>query len=40
VVSAPTTQAEFAAFLTEDRKSAETLIRIANAKPEEYKPGQ
>jgi len=40
VVSAPTTQAEFAAFLAEDRKSAETLIRIANAKPEEYKPGQ
>jgi tripartite-type tricarboxylate transporter receptor subunit TctC len=40
VVPAPTSQAEFAAFLKEDRKSAETLIRIANAKPEEYKPGR
>jgi tripartite-type tricarboxylate transporter receptor subunit TctC len=40
VVSAPTSAAEFAAFLKEDRKSAETLIRIANTKPEEYKPGQ
>jgi tripartite-type tricarboxylate transporter receptor subunit TctC len=40
VVPAPTSAAEFAAFLKEDRKSAETLIRIANTKPEEYKPGQ
>jgi tripartite-type tricarboxylate transporter receptor subunit TctC len=40
VVSAPTSAAEFAAFLKEDRKSAETLIRVANTKPEEYKPGQ
>jgi tripartite-type tricarboxylate transporter receptor subunit TctC len=39
VVSAPTTPEEFAAFLREDRKAAETLIRIANTKPEEYKPG-
>ena len=38
VVSAPTTPAGFAAFLKEDRKAAETLIRIANTKPEEYKP--
>jgi tripartite-type tricarboxylate transporter receptor subunit TctC len=40
VVPAPTSAAEFAAFLREDRKAAETLIRIANAKPEEYKPAQ
>jgi tripartite-type tricarboxylate transporter receptor subunit TctC len=38
VVSAPTSAAGFAAFLKEDRKAAETLIRIANTKPEEYKP--
>lgn len=38
VVSAPTTPAGFAAFLKEDRQAAERLIRIANAKPEEYKP--
>lgn len=38
VVSAPTTPAEFAAFLKEDRKAAESLIKIANAKREEYKP--
>jgi len=40
VVSAPTTPAEFVAFLKQDRQAAETLIKIANAKPEEYKPGQ
>jgi tripartite-type tricarboxylate transporter receptor subunit TctC len=40
VASAPTTPAEFAAFLKQDRKAAETLIRIANTKPEEYKPGK
>lgn len=40
VVSAPTTQAEFTAFLKDDRKAAETLIKIANTKPEEYKPGK
>jgi tripartite-type tricarboxylate transporter receptor subunit TctC len=39
VVSAPTTPEEFTAFLREDRKAAETLIRIANTRPEEYKPG-
>ena len=39
VASAPTTPAGFAVFLKEDRKAAETLIRIANTKPEEYKPG-
>lgn len=38
VVSAPTTPAEFAAFLKEDRKAAEVLIKIANSKREEYKP--
>ena len=40
MASAPTTPAGFAAFLKEDRKAAETLIRIANTKPEEYKPEQ
>jgi tripartite-type tricarboxylate transporter receptor subunit TctC len=39
VVSAPTTPEEFAVFLREDRRAAETLIRIANTRPEEYKPG-
>jgi hypothetical protein len=38
VVSAPTTPAGFAEFLKEDRKAAESLIKIANAKREEYKP--
>jgi tripartite-type tricarboxylate transporter receptor subunit TctC len=38
VVSAPTTPAGFAAFLKEDRKAAESLIKIANARREEYKP--
>jgi tripartite-type tricarboxylate transporter receptor subunit TctC len=37
VVAAPTTPAEFAAFLKEDRKAAEALIKIANSKREEYK---
>jgi tripartite-type tricarboxylate transporter receptor subunit TctC len=40
VVSATTTPEGFAAFLKEDRKAAETLIKIANAKPEEYVPGK
>jgi tripartite-type tricarboxylate transporter receptor subunit TctC len=40
VVSAPSTPEGFAAFLKEDRKAAQTLIRIANAKSEEYKPGK
>lgn len=39
VVASPTTPAGFAAFLREDRKAAETLIKIANSKREEYKPG-
>jgi tripartite-type tricarboxylate transporter receptor subunit TctC len=38
VVASPTTPAGFAAFLVEDRKAAETLIKIANSKKEEYKP--
>jgi tripartite-type tricarboxylate transporter receptor subunit TctC len=38
VVAAPTTPAGFAAFLKEDRKAAQTLIKIANTKPAEYKP--
>jgi tripartite-type tricarboxylate transporter receptor subunit TctC len=38
VVSAPTTPASFAAFLKEDRKAAESLIKIANTKREAYKP--
>jgi len=38
VVAAPTTPAGFAAFLKEDRKAAESLIKISNSKREEYKP--
>jgi tripartite-type tricarboxylate transporter receptor subunit TctC len=38
VASAPTTPQEFTAFLREDRKAAETLIRIANTPRTEYKP--
>ena len=37
VVSAPTTPEGFVAFLKEDRKSAETLIRIANTPKTEFK---
>jgi tripartite-type tricarboxylate transporter receptor subunit TctC len=37
VVSAPTTPAGFAAFLKEDRKAAEALIKIANTRPQEFK---
>ena len=37
VVSATTTPAGFAAFLQEDRKAAETLIKLANSKRETYK---
>jgi tripartite-type tricarboxylate transporter receptor subunit TctC len=40
VVSATTTPEGFAAFLKEDRKAAETLIKIANAKREEYDPSK
>ena len=38
VVAAPTTPADFAAFLKEDRKAAESLVKIANSKREAYKP--
>ena len=38
VVSAPTSAAEFAAFLKDDRKAAETLIKIANTPRTVYKP--
>ena len=37
VVSATTTPAGFAAFLQEDRKAAEVLIKLANSKKETYK---
>ncbi|HEY4773853.1 MAG TPA: tripartite tricarboxylate transporter substrate binding protein [Xanthobacteraceae bacterium] len=39
VVAAPTSPAEFAAFLKEDRRAAEDLIKIALTKPTEYKAG-
>ena len=38
VVSATTTPDGFAEFLKEDRQAAEVLIKIANAKREEYDP--
>jgi tripartite-type tricarboxylate transporter receptor subunit TctC len=38
VVAAPTTPEGFAAFLIEDRKAAETLVKIANTKKQDYKP--
>jgi tripartite-type tricarboxylate transporter receptor subunit TctC len=38
VVPAAGTPAEFAAFLKQDRKDAEGLVKIANTKPTEYKP--
>jgi len=40
VVSATTTPDGFAEFLKDDRKAAEVLIAIANAKREEYAPGK
>jgi tripartite-type tricarboxylate transporter receptor subunit TctC len=40
VVSATTTPEGFAQFLKEDRKAAEALIKIANAKREEYDPAK
>jgi tripartite-type tricarboxylate transporter receptor subunit TctC len=40
VDSSPTTPEEFATFLREDRKAAETLIKIANTPRTEYKPEQ
>lgn len=38
VVPATTTPAGFAAFLKEDRKAAEDLVKIANTPKQEYKP--
>ena len=40
VVSATTTPDSFAEFLKDDRKAAEVLITIANAKRAEYAPGK
>ena len=37
VVPAATDSAAFAAFLMQDRKDAETLIKIANTKKMEFK---
>jgi tripartite-type tricarboxylate transporter receptor subunit TctC len=38
VESSPTTPEEFAEFIKQDRKAAETLIKIANTPRTEYKP--
>jgi tripartite-type tricarboxylate transporter receptor subunit TctC len=38
VVPAAVGQAEFTAFLKEDRKAAEALVKLANSPREEYKP--
>jgi tripartite-type tricarboxylate transporter receptor subunit TctC len=38
VVAAPTTPQGFADFLKQDRKAAETLVKIADTKPADYKP--
>lgn len=38
VTAATTTPQEFAAFIKADRTAAETLVKIANTKPVEYKP--
>ena len=38
VVSAPTSPEDFVAFLRDDRKAAQDLIKLANAKSEEYDP--
>ena len=40
VVSAPTTPAEFAAFVKEDRQKAASLIKLANTPRQDYKPAQ
>lgn len=40
VVSAPTTPAEFAAFVQQDRIHAAALLKLANTPLQEYKPGQ
>lgn len=37
-IAAPTTPAEFAAFVAEDRKAATELIKIANTPRQDYKP--
>ena len=38
VVPAPTSPAAFTAFLKEDRKAAEDLVKIANTPKQDYKP--
>jgi hypothetical protein len=38
VVAAPTSPAEFAAFVQQDRVAAAALIKLANTPREEYKP--
>lgn len=40
VVAAPTTAAEFAAFVKQDRIHAAELLKLANTPLQEYKPGQ
>ncbi len=40
VVAAPGSPAEFAAFIREDRRTAEELIKLANTPRAEYKPEQ
>ncbi len=37
VVAAPTSPEDFVAFLKQDRKDAETLIRTANARKQQFK---
>jgi len=39
VVAAPTSPAEFAAFVKEDRVLAASLVKLANTPVQEYKPG-
>jgi len=38
VVPAPTSPAEFAAFLKEDRKAAESLVKLARTPRTQYSP--
>jgi tripartite-type tricarboxylate transporter receptor subunit TctC len=40
VVSAPTTPAEFASFVQQDRVHAAELLKLANTPLQEYKPGE
>ena len=40
VVAAPTTPAEFAAFVQQDRVHAAALLKLANTPLQEYKPGE